>query len=98
MQESTEARIGSWYRSADGQVFEVVALDGEDAIEIQHFEGEVAELDKESWELMFVVEIDAPEDWTGAYDEMERDDLGYSDAAIHPENWSNPLAALDGEE
>jgi hypothetical protein len=29
---------------------------------------------------------------------MERDDLGYSDAAIHPENWSDPLAVFDVEE
>lgn len=98
MQEMTEAKIGSWYRTPDGQEFEVVAIDGDDSIEIQHFEGEVAELDRDTWEQLLLMEINAPEDWTGAYDELERDDLGYSDAVIHPENWSNPLAAFDVEE
>lgn len=96
--EEIEAKIGHWYQSPDGQIFEVVAIDGDDAIEIQYFEGEVAELDRESWAQMLLVETDPPEDWTGAYDEMERDDLGYSDGVIHPENWSGPLAALDVEE
>lgn len=91
-----EAKIGNWYQTAEGEVFEVVAMEG-DAIEIQYFEGEVAELDQESWEQMFLSEIDAPEDWTGAYDELERDDLGYSDGAIHPESWSGPLTELDLE-
>lgn len=96
MQE-IEAKIGNWYRTADGQVFEVVAIDGDDCIDIQHFEGEVEELDGDTWEQMLLVEIDAPEDWTGAYDEMERDDLGNSDAVIHPENWAGPLAVFDAE-
>jgi len=97
MQE-IEARIGCWYRTPSGEIFEVVATEGEDSIEIQHFGGEVEELDWDSWQQMLLVEIEPPDDWTGAYEKLERDDLGYSDAVRRPENWSDPLAALDVEE
>lgn len=96
MQE-IEAKIGNWYQTPDGSIFEVVAIEGDDAIEIQHYEGEVEELDRESWGQMLLVEVDPPEDWTGAYEPLERDDLGYSDEAIHPGNWLDPLADFDVE-
>lgn len=97
MQE-IEAKIGCWYQTPTGETFEVVAMEGEDAIEVQHFGGEVGELDRDSWRQMLLVEVEAPDDWTGAYENIERDDLGYSDAVIRPENWSNPLAVFDVEE
>jgi len=97
MQE-TEAKIGNWYQAPDGQTFEVVAIDADGGIGIQHIEGEVAELDPEVWEQMLLVEIEAPKDWAGAYDDMDRDDLGYSDEVIHPENWSDQLLSLDAED
>jgi hypothetical protein len=96
MQE-IEAKIGCWYRTATGEIFEVVATEGADAIEVQHFGGEVEELDRDSWRQMLLVEIEAPDDWTGAYEDLERDDLGYSDAVRRPANWSDPLAILDEE-
>ena len=91
--------IGAWYREPGGQAFEVVALDTDSAtIEIQYFEGEVAELEFDVWGEMQLVAIEPPEDWTGAYEELETDDLGYSDSAIHPENWAGPLEVLDTED
>lgn len=93
-----EAKIGNWYQTPDGQVFEVVAIDEDGNIGVQHLEGEVEELDGEVWEQMLLVEVDAPKDWASAYDEMERDDLGYSDGVMHPENWSDRLASLESED
>ncbi len=71
--------IGNWYRNQEtGSDFEVVALD-EDAqtIEIQHFDGEVEEMDLDAWYEQPIESIEAPEDWSGPFDEMESDDLGY---------------------
>lgn len=91
--------IGNWYREPGGQIFEVVALDAEDAtIEIQYFEGEVEELEFDSWGEMQLVAVEPPEDWTGAYDEIEADDLGYSDVVIRPVTWDGALEVLDSEE
>lgn len=88
--------IGAWYQESGGQAFEVVALDADTAtIEIQYFEGEVEELEFETWGEMQLVAVEPPEDWTGAFEEIETDDLGYSDTAIQPENWAGPLDALD---
>jgi len=90
--------IGAWYQESGGQPFEVVAVDIDTAtIEIQYFEGEVEELELETWREMQLLAVEAPEDWTGAFDELEADDLGYSDAVIHPENWAGPMDILDTE-
>jgi hypothetical protein len=73
--------IGSWYRNQEtGNDFEVVALD-EDAqtVEIQYFDGEVEELDLDAWYELSIDPIEAPEDWSGPFDEMEADDLGYEE-------------------
>ena len=73
--------IGNWYRNQEtGNDFEVVALD-EDAqtIEIQYFDGEVEELDLDAWYELPIESIEAPEDWSGPYDEIEADDLGYDE-------------------
>ena len=71
--------VGNWYKNVEEETeFEVVAVD-EDAqtVEIQYFEGEVEEIDLDSWYEMVLEPIEAPEDWSGAYDQMEADDLGY---------------------
>ncbi len=71
--------IGNWYRNEEtGDDFEVVAID-EDAqtIEIQYFEGELEELDLDAWYELPIESIEAPEDWSGPYDDMDSDDLGY---------------------
>ena len=73
--------IGNWYRNQEtGNDFEVVALD-EDAqtIEIQYFDGEVEELDLDAWYELAIESIEAPEDWSGPFDELESDDLGYDE-------------------
>jgi hypothetical protein len=73
--------IGNWYRNQEtGNDFEVVALD-EDAqtIEIQYFDGEVEELDLDTWYELLIEAIETPEDWSGPFDEMEADDLGYEE-------------------
>jgi len=73
--------IGNWYRNQEtGNDFEVVALD-EDAqtIEIQYFDGELEELDLDAWYELPIESIEVPEDWSGPFDEMEPDDLGYDE-------------------
>jgi len=71
--------VGNWYKNVEEEKeFEVVAVD-EDAqtVEIQYFEGEVEEIDLDSWYELALEPIEPPEDWSGAYDQMEPDDLGY---------------------
>ena len=72
--------VGHWYKNHQGLEFEVVAFDeSENQVEIQYFDGEIDELDLDSWEGMVAEAIEQPEDWSGPFDEMEKDDLGYTD-------------------
>jgi len=77
--------VGQWYRGVTNELFEVVALDESDeTIEIQYFDGTVAEMDFETWnEQLFdrmLDAADAPEDWSGAVDvETEDLDRGFED-------------------
>ncbi len=96
MTYTAQVAVGSWYQDVHDQMFEVVAYDEADGyIEIQFFEGEVAELEPEVWAELRPLEIQAPEDWTGAYDELERDDLGYSDDPVRHQDWNSPLNSIE---
>jgi len=65
--------VGSWYRLAGGETFEIVAIDEEEGtIEVQYFDGTLEEMDLEDWELQSeergLAPTDPPEDWSGSVD------------------------------
>jgi len=70
--------IGTWYEHTDkGQKFEVVSLDEDNGvIGIQYFDGDLDEIDLDTWYEMDIVTSEAPEDWTGPVDEEPKDELG----------------------
>jgi hypothetical protein len=86
--------VGNWYRHLDkGQYFTVVAVsDEEETVEIQHFDGDVEELDFAAWQAQDIELAEAPEDSTGPMDDVEVDDLDYSETAMTAADWSQPLA------
>ena len=85
--------IGQWYARADkGEQFRVVGRDDQSrTIEIQSFDGDVDEIDAEIWSTLPLERIEAPEDWTAPMDDVETDDLGYSDTGMKPADWGQPL-------
>ena len=88
--------IGDWYRNGTGQSFEIVAVDENDeSIEIQYYDGDIEEVDFETWASLNIEHIEPPEDWTGPFGELEKDDMGYSDITSSTNSWSNPLDKLD---
>jgi hypothetical protein len=92
--------IGHWYDHLDkGNLFQIVAIDrGSETIEIQEFDGGLDEVDFEEWRQMYIEEAAPPEDWTGPVDELETDDLGYSDTSAEegrPESIDNLFATWD---
>ncbi len=85
MAQSPNPEVGNWYRGQDGQLFRVVAIDeDETTIEIQTFEGDVDEMDFETWDEIPPESVAPPEDWSGAFDDLEADDLGYTDMNHRP--------------
>jgi len=96
------ARIGQWYTRWDkGEIFQVTAHDEESrTIEIQTFDGDLDEIDEETWAALPLGFVEPPEDWTGPVDDVERDDLGYSETSMSGADWTEPLQTLraEGEE
>jgi len=93
MPTSLKPVVSQWYRHLDkGQQFYVTAIDDEEGtIDIQHFDGDVEEMDFDDWHELVIEPIEPPEDWTGPVDDIERDDLGYSETGMTPEDWAEPL-------
>lgn len=60
--------IGCWYKSPElPSIFEVVSYsDMDKSYEIQLFNGEISELDEDTWTSIVVRETMPPDDWTGA--------------------------------
>ena len=86
--------IGNWYRRPGGGLFEVVAIDDDDAtIEVQHYDGTVGEYDLEAWNEMLLIEAEPPEDWSGSLD-MEREDYGVDRDERAADRFGNPLDDL----
>jgi hypothetical protein len=91
MANNNQPRIGNWYQAVNGDRFEIVALDDEEStVEIQYFDGAVEEVDFDSWSLMEMVPIEAPEDWSGSLD-IQREDYGVDLELTAPNDHINPL-------
>lgn len=90
------ADIGDWYRDGQGRNFEVVAVDeADELIAVQFFDGEVGELSFDVWAEIRPKAIAPPEDWSGPFDDIERDDFGDTERVSHPEDWAGPWTELD---
>lgn len=87
------ARIGQWYLRWDkGEVFQVTGRDDRTrTIETQTFDGDLDEVDEAVWATLPLSLAEPPEDWTGPMDDIETDDLGYSETDMTPEDWVEPL-------
>ena len=87
--------IGRWYRRSNGQLFEVVAFDDDDAtIELQFFDGTIDEVDRDTWSRLLIETVAAPEDWSGSVD-MDPEDFSGREQGDIPAGYHDPLAFLD---
>ena len=90
-----EPAIGRWYRRSNGQLFEVVAVDEEDAtIELQFFDGTIDEVDQDMWSKLLIERVAPPEDWSGSVD-MDPEDYSGRDEGDIPPGYHDPLAILE---
>ena len=87
------AEIGQWYLHQDkGEMFRVTGYDAASGtIGIQTFDGDLDEIDAEAWNAMRLERAEPPEDWTGPVDDVEVDDLGYSETDMKAADWAEPL-------
>lgn len=94
---TTYPTIGKWFRRPNGTLLEVVAID-EDAetIEVQFFDGTIDEIDVDAWPTLFLVEVSAPEDWSGSVD-MDPDDFQGTAPGEMPAGFHDPFEFLGKE-
>lgn len=100
MTNELEPIVGGWYRYTGGEQtsFQIIDIDAKEGIiEIQHFDGDLEALDLETWPEFDIEAIEPPEDWTGPIDDLERDDLGYSDDGSSPQRTADALEAVRRE-
>jgi hypothetical protein len=87
--------IGQWFTRPNGTLFEVVAIDEDDAtVEIQQFDGTIDEVDIDRWPELLLTEASAPEDWSGSVDMDPEDYVGKKGSEM-PSGYHDPLAFLD---
>lgn len=94
MRNELDPVVGQWYQHRDkGELFEVLEL-AEGVVDIQDFDGNLSEIDMDTWREMDIELAAEPEDWTGPYDDIEIDDLGYEAADMSARDWREPLQEL----
>lgn len=94
MHNELDPIVDQWYQHRDkGGLIRVVAIEQPGGvIEVQDFDGSIEAIDLEAWRDMELDVAEAPEDWTGPYDDIEIDDLGYSsDTNMSQRDWRSPL-------
>ena len=88
--------VDNWYQHLDkGQKFKVVAIDETaETVEIQHFDGDLEEIDLDLWTLLDLELIAEPEDWTGPLDGIDQNELGYVVSDMQEEDWADSMREI----
>ena len=93
---------GQWYENLeDDDVFQVLSVD-EDAelVEIQYVDGDIEEIDYETWKEMDLELTDEPEGWTGSdedeLDEEDEDDWDEDEDDEDEDDWDDDEDDDDG--
>jgi hypothetical protein len=90
--------VSQWYKHRDkGYRFQIISMD-EETVELQHFDGDLEELDRDAWYELDIEPIEPPEDWTGAMDDIELNDLGYEETEMTDADWASPPEEHDSDD
>ncbi len=102
MNNHNAAVPGQWYRDREsGATFQIVSVDEDDgSIGLQHTDGSLEETSVEDWSTRSLVGCEQPEDWVGAFDDLEADDIGLPEANVESHGKEIPMerALLEIEE
>jgi len=96
MSNDADPVVGNWYVHLDKGHFRVVAIDElNETISIQSVEGEIEELDLDSWLSLELEPAEEPEDWGSPVDHFETDALD-AQAEAAGEDWAEPRRQARG--
>ncbi|HEY6453461.1 MAG TPA: DUF6763 family protein [Steroidobacteraceae bacterium] len=76
MAREYEPVAGQWYENVDeNDSFRVLSVDEDsELIEIEYLDGDIEELDLDTWQELDLEKIDEPEGWSGGDDEEEEEE------------------------
>jgi len=96
MQHELDPIVDQWYMHRDkGQRFVVTAVDeSENTVEIQHFDGDIEEFSLDDWYDLDIELSEEPENWSGALDIAETDDLGTEVTDTTEDDWMEPMEEI----
>ena len=92
MPNELDPQIDQWYAHLDkGQRFYVVDVSEDSGnVELQHFDGDLEELSLDEWRNLNIMLSEAPENWSGALDIANKDDLGTGVTDTSSGDWEEP--------
>jgi len=90
---------GQWYESLeDEETFQVLSVDEDsELIELQYEDGDVEEIDYETWQELDLELAEEPEGWSGSEDEDDEDE-DYDDEDEDDDEWDDDEDEADDED
>ena len=97
MTSKADPIVESWYHYPQkAQKFFVTSIDDHTGtVQVQYFDGAIGEFTLEEWYAFNIERIEAPEDWTGPMDNIEKDDLTSVGTEMSRDDWDAPFQELD---
>jgi len=95
---------GQWYKDLDAQeLFQVLSVDPDvEILEVQYENGDIEELDLDTWHELDLDQAQEPEGWSGSEDEDEDDDLDLEEEEDEDEDedddWDDDDEDMDDED
>jgi hypothetical protein len=84
-----EPVAGQWYENIDeNESFRVLSVDEDsELIEIEYLDGDIEELDLDTWREFDLDKIDQPEGWSAPEDEDEEEEKAKKDDEEDEDDW-----------
>ena len=76
MAREYEPAVGQWYENIDeNESFRVLSVDEDtELVELEYLDGDIEEIDLETWHELDLDKIDEPEGWAGSAEDDEEED------------------------
>jgi hypothetical protein len=95
-----EPIAGQWYENIEeNDSFRVLSVDEDsELIEIEYLDGDIEELDLDTWQELDLEKIDEPEGWSGADDEDDEEEEDKKEKDGLEETWDEDDDEDDDED
>lgn len=101
MSRDYEPVPGQWYENLEEEEsFRVLSVDEDsELLEIEYLDGDIEEIDLETWHEMDLERIDEPEGWSDADDDEDvDDDEDFDEEEDEDDDWDDDEDEEDGDD